>query len=225
VIKEVDEAMENLMFRTAIQKGFFDLQRNLKWYLRRCGTPNKEVISWFIEVQTKILAPFAPHISEEIWEKLGKKEFISVSEWPEYREIEDEGILRGEEYIKGVINDIREIIKVTKIKGKIVYVYTAPDWAWRVCEIVEKKRNFNDSIKEVMKDEEMRKRGKTVSKLINQLIKNRIFSEKIDEEDILKESKNFIEKEIGMKLEINKDYDPKNKKSLAIPTKPAIYIE
>ena len=226
IMKEVDDAMENMMFRTALQKGFFDLQRNLRWYLRRCEVPNKETMSWIIETQTKILAPFAPHISEEIWEKLGKKGFISTAEWPEYDETKiDETILKTEDYIKGVIDDIREIVKVAKLEGKNVYVYTAPEWAWEIAEIVKNKKNFNESIKDVMKDEKMRKKGKIVSKLINELIKNRIFSKKIDEADILKESKEFIEKEVGMKLKINDEYDPRNKKIFAIPTKPAIYIE
>ncbi|MCK4248103.1 MAG: class I tRNA ligase family protein, partial [Methanomicrobia archaeon] len=52
IMKEVDDAMENMMFRTALQKGFFDLQRNLRWYLRRCEVPNKETMSWIIETQT-----------------------------------------------------------------------------------------------------------------------------------------------------------------------------
>lgn len=32
----------------------------------------------------KILAPFAPHIAEEIWESLGNKSSIHLEKWPEY---------------------------------------------------------------------------------------------------------------------------------------------
>jgi len=32
----------------------------------------------------KLLCPFAPHISEEIWEQLGEKELLSLSVWPTY---------------------------------------------------------------------------------------------------------------------------------------------
>jgi leucyl-tRNA synthetase len=31
-----------------------------------------------------ILAPFAPHLSEEMWERLGKQAPVSLVEWPEY---------------------------------------------------------------------------------------------------------------------------------------------
>ena len=31
-----------------------------------------------------ILSPFAPHIAEELWEKLGHKKSLSAEKWPEY---------------------------------------------------------------------------------------------------------------------------------------------
>jgi leucyl-tRNA synthetase len=41
------------------------------------------------------LAPFAPHISEEIWQILGKKQSIFLSSWPRWDEklIEEEKIV------------------------------------------------------------------------------------------------------------------------------------
>ncbi|MEA1993315.1 MAG: leucine--tRNA ligase [Euryarchaeota archaeon] len=226
ILRDVEEAMEKLLFRTVLQRGFFDLQRNLRWYLRRSEKPNKEILSWIIETQTKILAPFAPHISEEIWEKLGKEGFISTAKWPEYNEEKiDEKMLKTEEYIKDVIDDIREILRIAKIKGEAVYLYTAPEWMWAAAKVVKEKTDFNKAIKQLMRDSAMRKRGKAVSKLIRTLIKDRVFVEKMAEEEILRESKEFIEEEVGMKIEVNAEYDPKNKEKAAIPAKPAIYIE
>jgi leucyl-tRNA synthetase len=34
----------------------------------------------------QMLSPIAPHIAEELWEKLGRTETISYSEWPAYEE-------------------------------------------------------------------------------------------------------------------------------------------
>ena len=34
----------------------------------------------------KLLSPFAPHLCEEIWEKLGGEGFLTLSQWPEYDE-------------------------------------------------------------------------------------------------------------------------------------------
>jgi len=36
------------------------------------------------EIFLKLLAPFAPHITEELWEKLGCKKSIFLEKWPEY---------------------------------------------------------------------------------------------------------------------------------------------
>ena len=40
-----------------------------------------------------ILNPFAPHLSEELWQKLGKNDSLSYTEWPSFDEsalVEDE---------------------------------------------------------------------------------------------------------------------------------------
>jgi leucyl-tRNA synthetase len=40
----------------------------------------KSVLSTFITV----LAPYAPHLAEELWQRLGQKGFVSVAPWPKY---------------------------------------------------------------------------------------------------------------------------------------------
>ncbi len=45
-----------------------------------------EVLSFSITNLLKLLSPFAPHISEELWENLGMKESIHLQEWPSFDE-------------------------------------------------------------------------------------------------------------------------------------------
>jgi leucyl-tRNA synthetase len=40
-----------------------------------------------------ILAPLAPHVAEEVWEKLGEKQSVALASWPSY----DEAMLRDDE--------------------------------------------------------------------------------------------------------------------------------
>ncbi len=47
-----------------------------------------------LEVLIRMLAPFAPHISEELWEGLGHRGSLARAEWPRYDEE-----LAGEEKI------------------------------------------------------------------------------------------------------------------------------
>jgi leucyl-tRNA synthetase len=40
----------------------------------------------FVEGFVKLLSPIAPHICEEMWQKLGHTEILAYSKWPEYDE-------------------------------------------------------------------------------------------------------------------------------------------
>ncbi|MHC1605029.1 MAG: leucine--tRNA ligase [Candidatus Methanofastidiosia archaeon] len=226
LIREVEEAFEGMMFRTAIQKGYFDMQRTLKWYLKRTDIPNKEIISKFIVVQAKFLAPFCPHLAEEIWETIGKKDFISISPWPTAWKKCDKKMLYAEDYLKKVVEDIREIIKVAKITNlKKIYIYTTPEWKWKIVEIASQEQDFKSSMKRIMQDEKLRKNGKKSSKFLDIVIKNRIFIEKIDEREILTQGQEFIANEIGAPVVIDSEFDAGGKNDLAMPGRAAIYIK
>ncbi|KUJ99496.1 MAG: Leucine--tRNA ligase, partial [Thermococcales archaeon 44_46] len=180
------------------------------------------------DIWVRLMAPFTPHIAEELWTKLGGKGFVSLAKWPEpVEEWWNETIELEEDYIKALIDDIKEIITVAKLENaKRAYIYTAEEWKWRVAEIVAERKDFKAAMSEVMKDPEMRKRGKEVSKLIQKLVKERAFEPKrIDEEKALRQAKDFIERETGLEIIINPEEDKGGKKKQAMPMKPAIFVE
>ena len=226
-IKQTKEAMDTMDFRTAIQRGYFDMQRYLRWYIRRSPVPNKKIISWFIDVQTRILAPFTPHACEEIWEQIGGKGFIARAEYPTWDEkmIADETIERSEDFIRKVIEDAQEIISVANLaEAKNAYIYTSDDWKYKALQLASGK-NMGDAMKAVMADAEMRKQGKEVSRYIQKIISERLVPSGVDEPAILNEARDFIATEIGMNVAINSEFDPQNKKKHAIPGRPAIFIQ
>jgi leucyl-tRNA synthetase len=76
-IKKVTEDIENFKFNTAISQ------------LMICANElekEKEVEKEIFESFLKVLAPFAPHICEEIWQMLGNKKSIFLSSWPKWNE-------------------------------------------------------------------------------------------------------------------------------------------
>lgn len=226
-LQDVTEAYSQMNFRTAIQKGFFDLQRYLRWYLRRCEEPHKGVVTQFIEMQTKVLAPVVPHLCEEIWHRMGNDEFISLAEWPHpENEKIDETALCTEQFVENLISDIQEILRVARLEraGK-AYIYTAEDWKWEVIDIIRGERDVGEAMNKAMQSESVRQHGKEASKFIPKVVKERIFPVRINEKEVLREAKDFISKEIGLNIEIDADYDPQNKKMAAFPGKPGIYIE
>ena len=84
-IKKVGEDIENFKFNTAISQMMILVNELTKY-----DSLPKEAI----EMLLILLAPFAPHITEELWEKLGHTESIFKESWPKYNPelIKDEKI-------------------------------------------------------------------------------------------------------------------------------------
>jgi leucyl-tRNA synthetase len=76
-IKKVTEDIENFKFNTAISQLMICTNE-----LEKEEKIEKEIFENFL----KILAPFAPHICEEIWQFLGHKKSIFLSSWPKWDE-------------------------------------------------------------------------------------------------------------------------------------------
>jgi leucyl-tRNA synthetase len=73
-IKKVTDDILNFGFNTAISAFMILVNTAEKTELSR-----KEY-----EIILKLLAPFAPHMTEEIWANLGNKKSIHLEKWPEY---------------------------------------------------------------------------------------------------------------------------------------------
>ena len=72
-IKKVGDDIANMSFNTAISQMMI-----LANYLDKQDKINKKLFSDFV----LILAPFAPHISEELWNILGNKTSLDTAKWP-----------------------------------------------------------------------------------------------------------------------------------------------
>jgi leucyl-tRNA synthetase len=73
-IQGVTEDIEALRFNTAIAK----LMVLVRDVARDAPLPRETA-----EALVKLLAPFAPHVAEELWEKLGHRESIAYAPWPD----------------------------------------------------------------------------------------------------------------------------------------------
>jgi len=88
-IKKVSEDIDTMHFNTAISSMMM-----LASEMERAAQVSKEDYKTFLQV----LAPFAPHIAEELWSMLGEKKSIHTSTWPAW----DNSIIKDDE-IKIVI--------------------------------------------------------------------------------------------------------------------------
>src|ERR687886_232770 len=76
-IEYVTISMDKLRVREALHIILYSLDRDLQWYQKRIRTKGREnsiftVLSIFLKTRIMMLAPFAPFISEEIWEIIGR---------------------------------------------------------------------------------------------------------------------------------------------------------
>jgi len=99
-IKKVGDDIETFGFNTAISAMMIFVNHLSKETVRSVSVVEKFVL---------ILAPFAPHIAEELWEKLGHSDALVYEPWPEY----DEELIKEKE--------IERAVQVNgRIKGRIV---------------------------------------------------------------------------------------------------------
>ena len=132
LISEVTESMDKMRLREALHHVLYEFDSELQWFLKRVKAKKRENVAGImykiLSVRVAMLSPFAPHIAEEMWEQLGNTKMVSKSTWP-IPEIQDNNTtVLTESLLSSTMNDIANIIKVTKISPKRIVIYTADSW-------------------------------------------------------------------------------------------------
>ncbi len=122
-IKKITEDIESMSYNTAISSMMVLVNE-----MEKAENIEKKDFKMFLQ----ILAPFAPHITEEIWANLGEKKSIHKSNWPKWdkKKIVDEmvkiiiqvnGKIRGEMMLEN--NTDEEKAKKEALKNKNVLIW------------------------------------------------------------------------------------------------------
>jgi len=251
MIGQVTMAVEKMRLREALHHILFAFESDLSWYMKRVNAKNRNNISGILHeinsIRIAMLSPFAPHIAEEMWEKLGHSGMVSKSRWPEFSQSNvDATAIQSEEYLKSTISDIAKILKVTKIIPQKITLYTADLFKSKVYhsileKIVAGQTNMGIIMKELISNpdtEEVKKNPDFVQKTIKDILsepteirKMKIESKNFNEKNFLvSELSEIGKKDFGVKIQIFSEsdsdiYNPKEKAKHARPFKPAILIE
>jgi leucyl-tRNA synthetase len=127
-IKKVSGDIKNMNFNTAIA-ALMDFTNQL--YKIEAKNGFKAVKAWAFALDTlqQLLAPFAPHIAEELWHELGHKTSVHLSDWPTHDEaylikdvikiaVQVNGKLRGEIEVPSGVT--QEVVEAEAVKNKKV---------------------------------------------------------------------------------------------------------
>jgi len=233
--KNATQSFEILKFRSGLNAAFFETTNDLKWYLKRVGgikNANKRILSESLSNTVKMLYPFTPHICEELWQDLGNKKMLTCATWPDYDEhlinIESE---LSEDMLRQTLADIEEIKKMTGIKPKKIVLFVAENWKFRVYNTVlkGKDRGVNEITKDIMAGDAKIYGNATVmfiQSLYKRLNELKPIIPRSKQITILNETQNFLEKELGCKINIEDAEKTSNQKAKsASPTKFGIYLE
>ena len=75
LIKKITEDIENFSFNTSVAAFMIAVNE-----LTALKSTNREAM----DIIARLIAPFAPHIAEEMWHRLGHEQSVVDSEWPAY---------------------------------------------------------------------------------------------------------------------------------------------
>jgi len=193
---------------------------------------NKQIFGEAMRVLILLLAPFTPHIGEEIWEKIGQKGFISQAQWPSYDATKiDEKAEAVQELVATTTSDIRSVLELTKMQPKTITLFVAEPWKYeffsKVKEQLAKTYNVSEIIKSVMDKEHSKEIAQLIPKIVKEPSKvpNVVLCQEKEYETLEHEQEKFSA-EFQCSILVVKAQDSKEQKAKqALPGKPAILLQ
>jgi len=165
---EITNSFDKLKIREALNTALYLMDKDLEWYKKRklaktgkLYQKNKDIFVFYqyLMNRIKVLSPFCPFLSEELWHIFGNNESIFNSSWPliEKNLRNDNVYDENEQFISSIMGDINKIIKITKKNTKInnIYIYLPSAEKiylyYEVLKMFANPHNKNKNFGEVMK--------------------------------------------------------------------------
>ncbi|MFP4230183.1 MAG: leucine--tRNA ligase, partial [Candidatus Nanohaloarchaea archaeon] len=118
------------------------LLTKLYWYRQRDADP--AIFTHGVKTLIKLVAPFAPHLGDELWNRIDEG-FLYESEWPKVNEeLLDEEAEKIDEYFSGVAGDIREIREMLDTEPEKVKVIQASKWKYESFQEIKENLELDD---------------------------------------------------------------------------------
>jgi leucyl-tRNA synthetase len=160
---------EAFRFNHAIQ-AVRELVSLLRRY-REHTAPDPEVFEHGVETVTKLLAPVAPHVTEEVWERLDGEGLLAAADWPTADPPERYDVERR--LVENTREDVRDIVEVAGIDDpERIRIAVAPAWKHEAVELA-RSSDADNLVGELMGREEFRRRGDAAAEFAKDLQSDR----------------------------------------------------
>jgi len=237
IADEIAVDMKNFKISDGLKRmeNYFD--ELLKYKEESENTSQKSIIfNKGLETYVRMLYPFIPHLSEEMWEELGNEELINEVGWPGSKvSLIDEEAERGEKLFHDLREDIIHIKNITEREPTSIQVIVAEEWKYAAFEKIQdmiedmEKPNIGAIMSEL--GSEFPEKKKELSEIAQRAVKNpgKILDRYVDyrfETSVLEQIKERLENEFEAEVKIAKAENTDVEKSgRAEPGKPGIVLE
>ncbi|MFX1412344.1 MAG: leucine--tRNA ligase [Promethearchaeota archaeon] len=233
-IKNVTESLEVIDIRKALNEIIQFTSELTKYKVERV---NEKIFTTCKKNLVQLLHPFIPHVTEEIWQILGNNDFLSLTQWPSYKE---EVLTLENEYkwklLDNTINSINQILQIVKKRDiKSLIIIIAAEWKYRfVSDLLDLIENLEDPkiiIKELLKNEKYKEHTKVIPQIVGKILKKRgkfvksplSFNE---EYQFFINLKQILEKKYSCTIKITSELKSLEQKATqALPGRPAIILK
>jgi leucyl-tRNA synthetase len=193
-ISTITFSFEKLKIREALNTALYLMDKDFEWYKKRKFSKHGQlyqskkdvfIIYKYLTKRIKILSPFCPFLSEELWHLFGNNNSIFTNSWPsiDKNQIHDDLNEENEQYISNILSDLNKIIKITKntTVNKIFLYLSSEEKNYLYCEVLRlfantqnKNKNFGEIMKLLLSDSNYDVKIKNIIKKNTEFIKKTI---------------------------------------------------
>ncbi|MFC6615541.1 leucine--tRNA ligase [Halopenitus salinus] len=178
------EEYDDLTFNTALRETQ-GLVGTLRSYAEYADEPDPEVLGRGLSVAVRLLAPVAPHLSEDLYARLHGGDpaaddasslvgdgVVAGADWPT-AEVDRETAEKRRRLVENTREDVRQIVDVAGIEDpESIDVVVAPDWKYDALEIAIDS-DADNLIGELMGESHIREQGDAAASYGQDLQENR----------------------------------------------------
>ncbi|EZQ02051.1 leucyl-tRNA synthetase [Candidatus Acidianus copahuensis] len=234
-VGEIDQAYKTFEFKKAMDEAIYSIYDAILDYLDMTESPSSDILKRVASAWIRMISPLVPHLAEELWSKSFTGLVVNQDfPKPEEFQVYPEAVLQVE-YLKEVVNRIRELVNVVGKEPSKVVLYVSTDKqkmkiAIDACKAIQEGKSAKDFLSTYGGDVSAERIYNVVKSYEDDFRKYMVEVSDIDEVRILAENARYITSKLGIpQLAIYDAGDPtipdmKERKGQALPLYPSILI-